>query len=403
MTKQGILICCFLAFSIARSGAQNLSGEWAGTLTQNGKPGEFSYQINIVQDGNAIFGTAFSSTPDGKTTARFNLTGAWDENKLILQEIVQTSPEKPRWCLKYAVLKLSITDNGQQLTGDWKADGCAPGKISLTKHSGLEEFIDEEAAFLMTGRWSGTLTQTDRNPGFFYEIQLSADGRGVSYIVSEENGGSASHRLEWSFSQADSTIIIEESALTEKTDPRWKWCIKTSRLRLHREAFRYVMEGPWEGYIEGNTPPAGQCAPGAIQLEKPILTRSIVKTIEKPFQAYEIGTQRQVKIMSTIEVKSPSIRLKIWDNGTVDGDVASIFLNGEQVVKRQRVTKYKYSIPVTLKEDNNFLILHAEDLGDISPNTVAVSVDDGHKEQLIVLSSNLKESGAILIRQFKIE
>jgi len=164
-----------------------------------------------------------------------------------------------------------------------------------------------------------------------------------------------------------------------------------------------VLEGAWEGYIEGNTPPEGRCAPGTIVLEKPILTRSIVKTIEQPFQAYEISTQRQAKIMSTVEVKSANIKLKIWDNGTVDGDIATVFLNGEQLVKRYRVSKYKYSIPVTLKEDNNFLILHAEDLGDIPPNTVAVSVDDGIREQIIVLSSNLKESGAILIRQFKIE
>ena len=404
MVKQSYILSCFLALSFVHTTAQNLSGEWAGTLTQNGKPGAFTYQINIVQDGDAIFGTAFSNTPDGKNTARFNLTGAWDDSKLILQEIVQTEPEKPRWCLKYAILKLSVADNALRLEGDWKADGCAPGKISLTKRSGLEELIAEEAeVFSMAGRWTGTLAQTDRNHGFYYEIQLSADGRGVSHIVAEDNGGSAHHRLEWSFAASDSVITVEESALTEKTDPRWKWCIKTARLRLRQEPSRYVLEGSWEGYIEGNTPPEGRCAPGAILLEKPILTRSIVKTIEQPFQAYEVSTQRQAKIMSTVEVKNPNIRIKIWDNGTVDGDIATIFLNGEQLVNRHRVSKYKYSIPVTLKAENNFLILHAEDLGDISPNTVAVSVDDGVREQIIVLSSNLKESGAILIRQFKIE
>jgi len=404
MIKQGFILSCFLGFSIAQASAQNLSGEWAGALTQNGKPGVFTYQINIVQHGDAIFGTAFSNTPDGKNTAHFNLTGAWDDGKLILQEIVQTEPATPRWCLKYAILKLSVADNAFKLEGDWKADGCAPGKISLTKRSGLEELIASETElFSMAGRWTGTLSQSDRNHDFFYEIQLSADGRGISQIVAEDNGGSANHRLEWSFSIADSSLIIEESALTEKTDPRWKWCIKSARLRLRRETSRYVLEGSWEGYIEGNTPPAGRCAPGVILLEKPILTRSIVKTIEQPFQAYEVSTQRQAKIMATVEVKKPDIRIKIWDNGTVDGDVASVFLNGQQLVNRHRVTKHKYSIPVTLKEDNNFLILHAEDLGDISPNTVAVSVDDGVSEQIIVVSSNLKESGAILIRQFKIE
>ena len=48
----------------------------------------------------------------------------------------------------------------------------------------------------------------------------------------------------------------------------------------------------------------------------------------------------------------------------------------------------------------NLLILHAEDLGDIVPNTVAVGIDDGIEMQTIILNSNLAESGAILIQPF---
>jgi len=58
---------------------------------------------------------------------------------------------------------------------------------------------------------------------------------------------------------------------------------------------------------------------------------------------------------------------------------------------------------IKLEKKTNYLILHAEDLGDITPNTVAVSVDDGVKEQRIILSSNLRESGAVMIRQFQID
>ena len=88
---------------------------------------------------------------------------------------------------------------------------------------------------------------------------------------------------------------------------------------------------------------------------------------------------------------------------TVDGDIVTVFLNGELLFEKYRVTKHKYAKVVKLKPDDNYLILHAEDLGDISPNTVAVSIDDGVKEQIIILSSNLSESGAIMIKQFKIE
>lgn len=47
------------------------------------------------------------------------------------------------------------------------------------------------------------------------------------------------------------------------------------------------------------------------------------------------------------------------------------------------------------------MVLHADDLGDISPNTVAVSIDDGQREQVIIVSSNLAESGALMIRKIE--
>ena len=103
------------------------------------------------------------------------------------------------------------------------------------------------------------------------------------------------------------------------------------------------------------------------------------------------------------EVRSRDLYLRVWDNGTVDGDVVTLFLNGRRILHNFRVSKRKRVIPVTLEAANNFLILHAEDLGDIIPNTVAVSIDDGFKEQIIILSSNLAESGAVLIREVKVE
>ncbi len=71
--------------------------------------------------------------------------------------------------------------------------------------------------------------------------------------------------------------------------------------------------------------------------------------------------------------------------------------------KRAKKPKSNRNINIVyrvLRKENNLLILHAEDLGAIIPNTVAVSIYDGSKEEIIILSSNLNVSGAILIRQF---
>lgn len=386
--------------------AQELSGRWTGRLTQEGKSGAFAYQLDLQQDGDKVSGVSFSTTADGGASARFELTGVWDGRRLVLQEIRQTEPTSPKWCLKYATLELSRTDKGLHLEGDWRAPGCTPGRLVLEQQATISaDTLEQELPFTMTGTWTGHLSQSDRDYGFYFELEIGETAGGASFIVSEDNGGSARHALQWQYNESGQELTFRESAVVERTDPRWKWCIKSATLRRRREGGRYILEGNWQGYIEGSDPASARarCAPGKLYLEKPVLTRRIIQQTQQQAQAYTAGNARQIKVERVLEVHNRNLRLRVWDNGAVDGDVCTIFLNGERLLSRYRVSKYKMTIPVTLKEESNFLILHAEDLGNIPPNTVAVSVDDGVKEQVIILSSNLNESGAVMIREFKVE
>ncbi|HMQ63560.1 MAG TPA: hypothetical protein PKE06_22945, partial [Flavilitoribacter sp.] len=207
----------------------------------------------------------------------------------------------------------------------------------------------------------------------------------------------------WQADESGNKIRITESGIASKTDPKWRWCIKDMELDLRREGGRFILSGGWEGFIEGYTLETGPCAPGNIYLEKPVMTREINESAATFTLPYQQSENREVKIDRILKVSKPDIRLKVWDNGTVDGDVVTLYLNGERILKNFKVTKRKWSIPVKLTQKNNFLILHAEDLGDITPNTVAVSIDDGVKEEIIILSSNLQESGAILIQPFVVD
>jgi hypothetical protein len=382
--------------------AQWLEGQWTGMVWQDQAGSSFSYSVSLQQNGQVLSGTAVSA--NRSIEARFQISGYWDGSTLALQEVKQTAPASPKWCLKYATLYVSTTRDSVILEGEWRADGCKPGKMRLSKKKTVElSDLQVESPLTLTGPWKGRLSQSDRDYGFYFEIDLQSGSNGISSISSDGPGGNATHALDWQFAAADSTIEIREVEVSARSNPDWKWCIKTMRLRLRRERLSYILEGDWQGHIEGLTPETGACAPGKVTLEKPVLTQTI-KTETQPRQdAYSAETGREVKIDHVVEVSSAHVKLRVWDNGTVDGDVATIFLNGKRILKTHRVSKRKVVIPVSLATDNNILILHAEDLGDIVPNTVAVSVDDGKREQVIILSSNLSQSGAILIRQFKME
>ena len=382
--------------------AQNLAGVWKGSLSQQGSSAQYTYEMHITQDGAAISGIAISMAPTGDS-ARFNLTGIWDDGQLILQELQQLEPETPRWCLKYVELKLTQEANQYILSGNWKADACEPGRIQVRKTKQTQqEVITETVPFRINGRWTGHLSQVDREYGFYYELDLAEGGTGISYIVSEDNGGSANHALRWVYDQSSALISIKESEIVNRTDPQWPWCIKSANFRMRKADQRYIIEGSWEGYIEGwEGIQKGKCASGTLYLEKPILTRQTVATVEEAYHKSEKSSLRTVKVGRVLEVQNERLQIQVWDNGTVDGDAVTLFLNGERLLYNYRVSKRKMTVPVQLKQDNNFLILHAEDIGSISPNTVAVSVNDGVKEQVIIMSSNLNFSGAVMIKRFR--
>lgn len=372
--------------------SQNLTGKWSGILFQEGKTDTFYYQLNIDQKEAKISGFSFSKNKDGAVAAKFEIVGTQKEEKITLQEINQVEPIGAKWCLKH----IRLTLNNGVLEGNWEAEGCIPGTMRLTNSN----FSNLENPPTPLGKWTGSISQTDRDYGFFYEIELFPNGTGKSYIVSEGNGGSAHHALNWKRS-AD-ILTFEETDITEKTSDEWRWCMKSAKLTILQNQNRKELVGDWWGYIEGYDQESGPCAPGQLYLEQPIIKRE--EKIEIPkFHEYVEDQSRPVNVGRVLEVKSQNIQIKVWDNGIVDGDVLSLFLNGKKLLENHRVSKRKYAMNIKLEKKTNYLILHAEDLGDITPNTVAVSVDDGVKEQRIILSSNLRESGAVMIRQFQID
>jgi hypothetical protein len=394
--------CIFLSLLSVGSTAQTLGGKWEGTVEQQGSGESYFYALEISVSGEAVSGNAISRSEDGETEAEFIISGIAENNKLILQEVKQLRPESPQWCLKAITLTYSVLDAGAQLSGNWTAKGCKPGIILLKQISSIETEVKEET-FSITGKWTGHLTQSDRDYGFYYELELEEAGVGSSFIVSEGNGGSAKHALIWLFDEASGLLTLKENYVMERTDPNWKWCIKSGTFQLRRKGMSYYLEGDWSGFIEEHDPELGACAPGSLILEKPVLTKEVRKEINLMTKPYEEKTGRIVKVGRTVEVNNPNVRIKIWDCGSVDGDYATLFLNGERILNNYRVIKYKKGIPVKLNAAENILILHAEDLGDIPPNTVAVSVVDGKNETVIIMNSNLQESDAILIRRFKLK
>lgn len=107
----------------------------------------------------------------------------------------------------------------------------------------------------------------------------------------------------------------------------------------------------------------------------------------------EILLGRGVKISKRLNLKSSLQKAIIKDNGREDGDIISINLNGEWIIKSLMVTNSEIELGLNLRKGNNYLIMYAENQGKIPPNTASIRI--GNEE--VVLNSSPKSSEAIEI------
>lgn len=108
---------------------------------------------------------------------------------------------------------------------------------------------------------------------------------------------------------------------------------------------------------------------------------------------------RPVQVLGTVELLSRIVTFNVWDSGQIDGDEISLNVNGRWVIENYTLSATKRAISVTLPSRGySYVVLYAHNEGSVSPNTAAVSINDGTREQNLVLSANLRTNGAYNLR-----
>ena len=91
----------------------------------------------------------------------------------------------------------------------------------------------------------------------------------------------------------------------------------------------------------------------------------------KPLTIEEKFATRKKVFNTEIPVSGDSIELRFYDNAQIDGDSISLFLNEKLIFEHIRLTEKAYTVklPVNALNSSNELIMVAENLGSIPPNT----------------------------------
>ena len=121
--------------------------------------------------------------------------------------------------------------------------------------------------------------------------------------------------------------------------------------------------------------------------EEPVKEKNITIAPAKPQTIEEKFVSRKKVFATEIPVTGDSIELRFYDNAQIDGDSISLFLNDKLIFEHIRLTEKAYTIklPVTALSSSNELIMVAENLGSIPPNTsymVAMVEDKRYEARL---------------------
>ncbi len=125
---------------------------------------------------------------------------------------------------------------------------------------------------------------------------------------------------------------------------------------------------------------------------------SLVKTepVQKKNPEANFG-KRSNDLIKTIQIENETFNVALYDNGDIDGDSISLFFNGELLLSHKRLSDKPLSIKLNVDDnrDINELVMYAENLGSIPPNTALMVVTDGDKRYEARISSDLQKSGVI--------
>jgi hypothetical protein len=337
----------FILFFSTLSHAQMITGSWKGKINRQ------KVEVKIIQSGDSLRGTSYYYE-SANNYRRYSIRGyfdaatnsaVWWDDQLLEERSTRFSISSPG-----KVPMLSRADFNCPGGGKMMLDGKVVKKEDDTDPTG-EVHLDKT-----------------NNPEFEDEWDFVIDNYTVGTNdpeIIDSIAGIANH-----------TIAVVEPA---KRIPQEKPIVVTPPTKKEE------------------VPVVAKTIEPKKEEKKPVVIATPVKapTIEEKF------VSRTKTLVKEIPLSGDSLELRFYDNAEIDGDSISLFLNDKLLFAHIRLTGNAYTIKLDTSElgDTNELIMVAENLGAIPPNTSYMLAISGEKRYDAYLAST--EGSSAMIRFIK--
>lgn len=117
----------------------------------------------------------------------------------------------------------------------------------------------------------------------------------------------------------------------------------------------------------------------------------------------EVTRARKNNLVQTLIVSSEEIVIKLYDNGQIDNDTVSLYVNGELVLANKRLSTapITYILKMDESSPDQTIVMVAENMGGIPPNTSLMVVQDGNNRHQVSITSTEQKNAMVRFRYKK--
>jgi len=346
-TIYGFCLLIFLIGDCAFSSlsAQMITGVWKGKINKQ------KVEIKIIQSGDSLTGTSYYYE-SANNFRRYSIKGYFDENTNSAvwwdDQLIEEKSGRFNISTPGKIPMLSRADFNCPGGGTMMLDGKVAKKENDTNPTG-EVHLDKIGQPEFEDEWD-------------FVIENYTVGANDPEII--DSIASLSQR----------TVITEDPV---KTIPQERPVVVSPPM---------VIEKPVEEPV--SEPKKNK------EQSKPVIT--IIEPVKAPTIEEKFVTRKKI-LVKEIPLTGDSIELRFYDNAEIDGDSISLFLNDKLIFEHIRLAGTAYIIKFSVNDmrETNELIMVAENLGAIPPNTSYMLAIVGDKRYDAYLSSTEGSSAMI--------
>lgn len=374
-TRFFLLLIVLVSLASFSSYSQDLTGIWRGYFVSSGAD-QYKFELQISHKKNAISGVSYSYLSTvfyGKAT----LTGSYNSNSqnILIQEI-KTVELKMSSGSNACIMKCSFqyVKSGKEeflegtFTSKFEKDGyaakkggdCGGGKVYLRKVQSSDFYIEPFLRKQLNAKNTESEEKTNTNP----PPVVKKTTTGPPKTNTPSKGNATAKATTTPNKAATRPSITRKNTSTAKTN---------------------TIQKPDNSPVNKVDEPLVKNQP-----DKPVIKK-------QDFPAPLAIKDRENNLVKTLTVESENVTVKLYDNGEIDDDTISVYLDNKLVLSKKRLTAAPLVVNLKMDEDNEAheLVMVADNLGRIPPNTSLMVVSAGEKRFDVRITSTEQKNAVV--------